>query len=171
MTSTRLRPLYIIPARGGSKGIPYKNIKQLGGRPLIAYSIDVALSLAGGNPERVILSTDDPKIASVAESLGLPVPYRRPASLATDTSGSREVIIDAMDYADSQGIGYDCVVLLQPTTPFRNAQDVQQALELFDPEDTDMVVSVAEAASNHTTTVLRPTPYQDTCTYQKATAC
>ncbi len=99
MTSTRLRPLYIIPARGGSKGIPYKNIKQLGGRPLIAYSIDVALSLAGGNPERVILSTDDPKIASVAESLGLPVPYRRPASLATDTSGSREVIIDAMDYA------------------------------------------------------------------------
>ncbi len=82
MTSTRLRPLYIIPARGGSKGIPYKNIKQLGGRPLIAYSIDVALSLAGGNPERVILSTDDPKIASVAESLGLPVPYRRPASLA-----------------------------------------------------------------------------------------
>ena len=53
-----------------------------------------------------------------------------------------------MDYADSQGIGYDCVVLLQPTTPFRNAQDVQQALELFDPEDTDMVVSVAEAASN-----------------------
>ncbi len=91
--------------------------------------------------------------------------------LATDTSGSREVIIDAMDYADSQGIGYDCVVLLQPTTPFRNAQDVQQALELFDPEDTDMVVSVAEAASNPYYNCFETDPVSGYLHISKATAC
>lgn len=140
------RPLYIIPARGGSKGIPHKNIKPLAGRPLIAYSIDVACELC---PEqnRIILSTDDPTIADTARSLGLKVDYMRPADLATDSSGSREVMLDAMDWADARGIVYDCIVLLQPTSPLRTADDVRAALELYTPQ-LDMVVSVEPAACN-----------------------
>lgn len=140
------RPLYIIPARGGSKGIPHKNIKPLAGRPLIAYSIDVARELCPGQ-ERIILSTDDPTIADTARSLGLKVDYMRPADLATDSSGSREVMLDAMDWADARGIVYDCIVLLQPTSPLRTADDVRAALELYTPQ-VDMVVSVEPAACN-----------------------
>lgn len=141
-----MNPLYIIPARGGSKGIPRKNIKLLGGKPLIAYSIDVAVALAS-DKAHVIVSTDDDEIAAVAEACGVPVPYRRPAALATDRSGSREVMLHAMDWADAQGIDYDCVVLLQPTSPMRTVADVQQALNLYN-ANLDMVVSVAEALSN-----------------------
>ncbi len=141
-----MTPLYIIPARGGSKGIPRKNIKPLCGRPLIAYSIDAALE-AGASPRSIILSTDDAEIAETGRRLGLDVDYMRPAELATDTAGSREVILDAMDWADKQGIVYDCVVLLQPTSPMRTAADIKAALELYTP-DTDMVVSVKEASAN-----------------------
>lgn len=141
-----MTPLYIIPARGGSKGIPHKNIKSLGGRPLIAYAIDGART-AGADDRHIILSTDDPAIAETARSLGLPVPYMRPAALATDTAGSREVILDAMDWADSPGIVYDCVVLLQPTSPFRTAADILGALAAYT-SGADMVVSVRESASN-----------------------
>lgn len=140
------RPLYIIPARGGSKGIPHKNIKPLAGRPLIAYSIDVARELCP-EQDRIILSTDDPTIADTARSLGLKVDYMRPADLATDSSGSREVMLDAMDWADARGIVYDCIVLLQPTSPLRTADDVRAALELYTPQ-VDMVVSVEPAACN-----------------------
>ncbi len=100
----KLRPLYIIPARGGSKGIPRKNIKPLAGRPLIAYSIDVARELCD-DPARIILSTDDEEIAATARSLGLAVGYMRPTGLALDNSGSREVMLDVMDWADREGIG------------------------------------------------------------------
>ena len=131
--------LYIIPARGGSKGIPRKNIKPLAGIPLIHYSIEVARTLA--DDEHIIVTTDDDEIAQVARETGLPVPYKRPAHLATDTAGSREVILDAM------GIKYDNVVLLQPTSPLRTAEDVEKALELYSPE-VDMVVSVVEANAN-----------------------
>lgn len=140
-----MTPLYIIPARGGSKGIPRKNIKLLAGKPLIAYSIDVALALSPSS--HIILSTDDHEIADTARKLGLDVPYMRPPHLATDTAGSREVIIDAMQYADSRGISYDCVVLLQPTSPLRNADDVNRCLQRYS-SDIDMVVTVKEAASN-----------------------
>ena len=141
-----LNPLYIIPARGGSKGIPHKIIKPLAGRPLIAYTIAVARELCS-DPRRILLSTDDAGIAAVAEGLGLPVPYMRPADLATDTAGSREVMLDAMRYADEAGIAYDCVVLLQPTSPLRTAADVRAAMALYTP-DVDMVVSVEPAACN-----------------------
>lgn len=143
-----LTPLYIIPARGGSKGIPRKNIKLLGGRPLIDYAIAEARA-AGADDSHIILSTDDAEIAQVARDFSrLAVDYMRPAELATDTAGSREVIIDAMDYADSQGIAYDCVVLLQPTSPLRTAADIVAAVELFAQHRPDMVVSVVEATSN-----------------------
>lgn len=137
--------LYIIPARGGSKGIPRKNIKQLGGKPLIAYSIEVAKELATNS--HICLSTDDDEIAEVARSYGLDVPYMRPDHLATDTTGSREVIIDAMDDWQRRGIMFDKVVLLQPTSPFRTADDVRHCIDLYTP-DIDMVVSVIKASCN-----------------------
>lgn len=139
------KPLFIIPARGGSKGIPRKNIKELCGRPLIHYSIELARAFAPDS--HIIVSTDDDEIRDVASRTGLPVPYMRPAQLGGDRVGSREVILDAMDWADSQGIGYDCVVLLQPTSPMRIPADVSGALALYTP-DVDMVVSVTEAACN-----------------------
>lgn len=139
------RTLYIIPARGGSKGIPRKNIKELCGRPLIHYSIDVARRLA--DDSHIIVSTDDDEIRQVAEQTGLPVGYRRPAELGGDKVGSREVILDAMAYADSKGLMYDKVVLLQPTSPMRTVEDVEGCLALYT-ADADMVVSVAEAACN-----------------------
>lgn len=138
-------PLIIIPARGGSKGIPGKNIKLLGGRALIAYTIDTALEIAP--QERILLSTDSEEIARKARSCGLAVEYMRPPELATDTASSRSVMLDAMEHADSIGLGYDSVVLLQPTSPFRTADDVRKAMALYTPE-LDMVVSVTEAACN-----------------------
>lgn len=141
-----MTPLFIIPARGGSKGIPHKNIKHLAGRPLIAYTIDAARA-AGADDRHLILSTDDPQIADTARELGLQVPYMRPPHLATDTSGSREVILDAMSWADSQNIEYDCVVLLQPTSPLRTSADILAAIALYT-SGADMVVSVAECSSN-----------------------
>lgn len=144
-----MKPLFIIPARGGSKGIPGKNIKPLGGKPLIAYSIECAKALTD-DERRIIVSTDSPEIARTVESLGLKVPFLRPAQLATDGAGSREVILHAMDYADKSNIDYDCVVLLQPTSPLRTPGDVDACLAEYSRRkgDVDMVVTVAEAATN-----------------------
>lgn len=141
-----MKPLFVIPARGGSKGIPHKNIRPLAGMPLIVYSINVALALAPSRAH-VIISTDSEAIAAVARAAGADVPWLRPEELATDTAGSREVILHAMDQADAAGIKYDCVVLLQPTSPLRTAADVQACLDLYTPE-IDMVVTVKEAACN-----------------------
>lgn len=146
-----MTPLFIIPARGGSKGIPRKNIKHLCGRPLIAYTIDAAREACRRlhlTDKQILLSTDDDEIAFEAERLGLKVPYRRPAVLATDVSGSREVIIDAMDWAAANGIYFDVAVLLQPTSPFRCADDIIGCMEAFIPGETDMAVSVVETDAN-----------------------
>ena len=140
------KALYIIPARGGSKGIPGKNIKPLGGKPLIAYAIEAARG-AGAPDSRIIVSTDDGRIAAVARDWGLATDYMRPAALGGDTVGSREVILDVMDWADRRGIDYEAIVLLQPTSPFRTADDISGAVALYDGSP-DMVVSVTEAASN-----------------------
>lgn len=140
-----MKTLYVIPARGGSKGIPHKNIKSLAGKPLIGYSIDVARQLAADDD--ICMTTDDPEIAATAESMGLNVPFLRPASLATDTCGTYEVLIHALDFYRNRGIDYDTLVLLQPTSPMRTADDVRAAMALYSP-DIDMVVTVKEAASN-----------------------
>lgn len=144
-----MKPLYIIPARGGSKGIPGKNIKPLAGKPLIAYSVDCARKLAVDD-RHVIVSTDSPAIAAAVEAMGLKVPFMRPAELATDSAGSREVILHAMDYADGAGIDYDCVVLMQPTSPLRTAADVSRCLDRYESclPGIDMVVTVTEASTN-----------------------
>ena len=109
--------LVVIPARGGSKGIPYKNIKLLNGKPLIYYSIDIARQFTTDN--NICVTTDDERIIEVVESYGLKVPFKRPDYLATDTCGSSEVIQHAWKFYADKGTHYDAVLLLQPTSPFR----------------------------------------------------
>lgn len=147
--------LFVITARGGSKGIPRKNIKLLGGKPLIVYSIEMARRFAPDS--HVIVSTEDEEIAEISRSTGLPVNYMRPMSLAGDTVGSREVIIDVMDWADAKGIYYNKVCLLQPTSPLRSEQDVRDCLDLYTP-DVDMVTTVVEAAANPYYDCFEPDP-------------
>ena len=141
-----MKALYLIPARGGSKGIPHKNIKPLAGKPLICYAIDAAREVAADEAD-ICLSTDDEEIIRVATDYGLNVPFRRPDKLAQDGSGTYEVILQALDYYKSQGISYDVVVLLQPTSPFRTVAHIREAMAMYTP-DCDMVVSVNEAKSN-----------------------
>lgn len=137
--------LFLIPARGGSKGIPGKNIRPLAGKPLVCHAIDQARALADDSD--ICLSTDSEEIRRVAEAHGLEVPFLRPAELATDKSGTYEVILHALDYYRALGREYSRVVLLQPTSPMRTVDDIKGAMQLFGP-DTEMVVSVCEAATN-----------------------
>lgn len=140
-----MKTLVIIPARGGSKGIPRKNIKPLNGKPLIYYSIDCARAICPD--EDICVSTDDAEIISVVEQYGLKVPFVRPAELASDTAGTYEVLLHALDFYEKQGRHYDAVVLLQNTSPFRKTEQVKEALDLFN-DSVDMVVSVKECAAN-----------------------
>ena len=155
-----MRTLYVIPARGGSKGIPHKNIRPLGGIPLIGYSVRVARELA--DDRDICVSTDDPEIAATIENMGLKVPFLRPAELATDKSGTYEVLLHALDFYASQGIDYDVIVLLQPTSPFRRADDVRRAMALYTP-DIDMVVTVKEAASKSPSRRGTTRPWSGSC--------
>lgn len=140
-----MRPLVIIPARGGSKGIPHKNIKPLGGKPLICYAIDVARKFT--SDDNICVSTDDDAIIKVVEDYGLKVPFKRPDYLATDHAGTNGVLLYALDFYEQIGISYDVVVLLQATSPFRRAEDVIEAVKLYD-DSIDMVTSVMPARCN-----------------------
>lgn len=140
-----MRTLVIIPARGGSKGIPRKNIKPFDGKPLIYYTIDCARAIC--QDDDICVSTDDDEIIQVVEDYGLKVPFKRPEELATDTAGTYEVLLHALDFYEKKGVHYDVVVLLQNTSPFRTPQQVKEALSLYK-EDVDMVVSVKECAAN-----------------------
>lgn len=146
-----MKPLAIIPARGGSKGIPHKNIVPLAGKPLLWYTVEAAKK-AGIPSERIILSTDDLDIADSAMAAGLAVPYMRPDRLAKDDTPSRDAVLDVMDWADRRGLDYDCVVLLQPTSPLRSAEDIRKTLEAYTPQ-IDMAVTVMPSKAN---------PYYDT---------
>ena len=137
--------LFLIPARGGSKGIPGKNIKRLCGKPLIFYSIEFARHFS--RDEDICVSTDDPEIKKCAESIGISVPYIRPAELATDQAGTYDVIQHAIAWYKNLDKKYDAVVLLQPTSPFRLKKHLQEALRLFN-NQIDMVVGVIESPYN-----------------------
>lgn len=137
--------LVVIPARGGSKGIPYKNIKPLNGKPLICYSIDVARQFT--SDENICVTTDDDKIIEVVENYGLNVPFKRPDYLATDTCGSNEVIQHAWQFYADKGKRYDAVLLLQPTSPFRKVEFLKEAVALYD-DSIDMVTSVKLSSCN-----------------------
>lgn len=140
-----MKPLVVIPARGGSKGVPRKNIKDLGGKPLIQYTIEAAREVF--NDDVICVSTDDKEIKEVVESLGLKVPFLRPPELASDTSGTYEVLLHAIDFYQNRDYIPDALILLQPTSPFRTGTHIKEALELYD-NSLEMVVSVKETKSN-----------------------
>lgn len=140
-----MKILYLIPARGGSKGIPGKNLREIGGKSLVIHTLDQARSLA--SDQDICLTTDDAEILKVAEITGYVAPFIRPVHLASDTSGMEEVIIHALDYYSLKGIHYDTVVLLQPTSPFRQTSDIANAVKRFMPV-VDMVVSVKLTDAN-----------------------
>jgi len=140
-----MKTLYLIPARGGSKGIPGKNIKDLCGKPLIYYTIDVVREIA--EDIDICVSTDSDEIISVVESYGLKVPFKRPAELASDSSGSYGFLLHALDYYEKLGVNYDNILLLQPTSPFRKRNHLEEIMLLFD-NSIDMVVSVSKSHHN-----------------------
>ncbi|MBG9387863.1 cytidylyltransferase domain-containing protein [Caenimonas aquaedulcis] len=138
------RTIATICARGGSKGLPGKNIREFAGRPLIAHTIAQALAceaLAG-----VYVSTDDERIAQAARAAGATVPYLRPAELATDQAGKLPVIEHMVAHLEQQGIAIDRIVDLQPTSPLRESSDIAAALK--EGPGAQLVVSVTEAHDN-----------------------
>lgn len=134
----------IVPARGGSKGIPRKNLVDLGGRPLLAWT---AASALASRIDRVVLSTEDEEIAAVGQALGLEVPALRPQALAADTSLSIDVLQHMLAVLDDPGI--TAVVMLQPTAPLRTAADIDACLDLFERSGADSVISVVPVDGHH----------------------
>lgn len=122
----------IIPARGGSKGVPHKNILEINGKKLIEYSIEVGLAAMEQNlVDKVIVSTDDEEIADVSKKAGAEVPFIRPESLADDKAKTVDVMIHAYEYYASKGVLFNTILLLQPTAPLRIIDDISQALDIF----------------------------------------
>lgn len=141
-----MKYLVVIPARGGSKGIPGKNIKKLQGKPLIHYTLEAAKAIF--SERDICVSTDSTAIARVVETIGLEIPFIRPADLASDKSGMYEVLLHALGYYEQKyNVCYDAIVLLQPTSPLRKEEHIKEAIELFD-KSIDMVVSVTESKAN-----------------------
>lgn len=135
-----MRILGLIPARGGSKGVPKKNIKLLGKKPLIEYTIDGAKN--SKYLIEIIVSTDDQEIAIVAEIAGCKPPFIRPSEIAQDHSTSLEVVQHAIAFFENKNIFFDAVCLLQPTTPFREKGFIDKAIEKFIATNADCLVSV-----------------------------
>lgn len=138
-----MKILAIIPARGGSKGIPRKNLADIKGKPLIWYTIGPAIRAAMSELVlKVIVSTDDPEIAAIAEMYGAEVPFLRPAEIACDQSKSIDLILHALNYYSKAGVEFDAVLLLQPTSPMRAFEDIQRAIKAFDVSGGDSLISV-----------------------------
>ena len=135
----------IIPARGGSKGLPGKNVKLLNGKPLIAYAIEAALKAK--YIDRVIISTDDEEIARVAVAFGAELPFMRPAELASDSAMAIDNYIYTINRLEKEcGDSIDAFVVLQPTSPLRIAEDIDGAIELFNEKKADSVISYTQEA-------------------------
>jgi CMP-N,N'-diacetyllegionaminic acid synthase len=145
--------LGLINARGGSKGVPGKNTKLLLGRPLIAWSVETANNCP--SIDRVVVSTEDEKIANAARDAGADVPFMRPSALAGDDVLQIDVIIHAVEFLEKQGESYDYICLLQPTCPVRAVEDVEGALKLLVSSGADSVITVT------------PTPHHPMTLYSK----
>ena len=147
VTQFIMKILGLIPARGGSKGIPGKNIKPLGVKPLLQYTFEAAK--ASKLLTKVILSTDDENIVKTAKKIGLKVPFLRPEELAVDNTPSLDVILHALDFFEEKGEKFDAVCLLQPTTPFRKAGLIDEAITRFSEGNYDSLVSVREVPDDY----------------------
>ena len=142
-----MRILAVIPARGGSKRVPGKNIRELGNKPLINWTIDSALN----TPEvsAIVVSTDDPQIAEIAQSAGATVPWLRPIKLATDEANSVDVAIHALDWYEAENGKVDGILLLQPTSPFRTNVTIQKAIGLFKNHKGSSIIGVSPVQHHH----------------------
>lgn len=138
----------IIPARGGSKGIPGKNIKLIGGKPLIAWTIDSAI--VSKYIDRVIVSTDSDEIASVSKNYGAEIPFKRPAKLATDEASSESVVLHALRWIKkNEGKEYDYFILLQPPLPLRTTKHIDGAIEkIVNDPIAKTLLSITKATTN-----------------------
>jgi CMP-N-acetylneuraminic acid synthetase len=148
MKENKFNIIGIIPARGESKGVPRKNIRALAGKPLIAYTIEVAFKSKMLN--RVIVSTEDKEIAEIAKKYGAEVPFMRPKELAEDTTPMVPVLQHAVKFVESkEHIKFDYVVLLQPTAPLRLPEDIDNAIKKLIDTGADSVISVCRVDSIH----------------------
>lgn len=138
-----MKILFVVTARGGSKGVPRKNIKLLGGMPLIAYKIIAAQKCR--YEKRILVSTDDEEIAKVGRKYGAEVPFMRPAELSTDSASSVDVVLHAMNWIkDNSKEKYDYVCLLEPSSPFASYKDFDKAFELIQETDADTLLGMKE---------------------------
>lgn len=144
-----MKILAIIPARGGSKGVPHKNVRLVAGKPLIAYTIEAAIAVSE-RIHRLVVSTDDEEIARVARQYGADVPFLRPAELSGDRIPMVPVLQHAIHTIEAQdGLSLDWVLLLQPTAPLRTANDIRAAIDLAERGDCDSVISVVQVFATH----------------------
>jgi N-acylneuraminate cytidylyltransferase len=142
-----MRVLGIIPARGGSKGIPRKNLALLNGRPLLSYTAETAL--LSTRLTKVVLSTDDQEIADYGRSLGIAVPFMRPSELAQDQSPTIDALLDVLQRLRELGETYDAVFTLQPTNPLRTLADIDGAIALLERTGADSVISFTDVGGKH----------------------
>ena len=143
----KIHTVAVIMARSGSKGLPKKNVKVLHGKPLIVWTILAALE--SQYIDNVIVSTDDPKIAELAVEYGAEVPFIRPAKLASDTTSSIDVLKHAIDQLENTGRIFDLVVMLEPTSPLREAKDIDSGIDCLIESNAGAIVSVCKAESTH----------------------
>ncbi len=141
-----MKILGIIPARGGSKGIPKKNIKLLGGKPLLEYTAKAAQ--ASKLLSRVILSSDDNEIIKVAKNIGLEVPFIRPENLSQDDTPTLSVIKHALEFFEAKNEKFDAICLLQVTSPFREEDLIDRSIQKFENENLDSLISVREVPTD-----------------------
>ncbi len=143
-----MKILAVIPARGGSKSVPRKNIVKLDGVPLINYTISAAIESECFTD--IIVSTDDSEIAEISKELGAQVPFVRPEDLASDEAQSAPVIEHALHFMENEkSIKYDAVLMLQPTSPLRTSTHIKESIDLFSSQECDSVVSIVSVGGNH----------------------
>lgn len=142
-----MKVLFVVAARGGSKGVPRKNIRVVGNLPLVAYKIIAARKCK--YDKRIIVSTDDQEIANICKTYGAEIPFMRPKELATDTANSMDVVEHAMQWIEkNDNSTYDYVCLLEPSSPFASYEDINFALELIDGKKADTLLGMKEAEVN-----------------------
>ena len=141
------RVLGVIPARGGSKGVPRKNIRLLAGKPLLQYTAEAALACR--HLTRVVLTTDDQEIAALGRQCGLDVPFLRPPELARDDTPTLPVLQHAVRTLEAAGDRYDAICLLQPTCPFRRAEDIDACADLMRRTQSDSVMTILPVPPEH----------------------
>jgi CMP-N,N'-diacetyllegionaminic acid synthase len=134
--------LVIIPARKGSKGIPGKNLKKIGGKPMIQFTIEAALSCV--HPKNILVTSDDDNVIKLSKSLGLKVPFKRPKNLSTDSANTSDVILHSLDWYQSKYNKLPTnILLLQPTSPFRSADNISLAIKKFVQSGKKTLISVS----------------------------